>query len=74
MQPAVAYIRVSTVRQGRSGLGLAAQQAALAKFANAEGYTFAATHIEVESGKSDENRPQLHAAIDAAKRCKAPAT
>ena len=36
MKTAVAYIRVSTDRQGKSGLGLGAQQAALARFAEAE--------------------------------------
>jgi DNA invertase Pin-like site-specific DNA recombinase len=38
MKTAIAYTRVSTARQGRSGLGLEAQQAALARFAEAEGY------------------------------------
>jgi DNA invertase Pin-like site-specific DNA recombinase len=37
MRDAVAYIRVSTKQQGRSGLGLEAQEAALARFAEAEG-------------------------------------
>ena len=40
MQPAVAYTRVSTASQGRSGLGLEAQQAALARFAEAEGFNY----------------------------------
>ena len=38
MKTAIAYTRVSTASQGRSGLGLEAQQAALARFAEAEGY------------------------------------
>ncbi len=37
MRPAVAYVRVSTQKQGKSGRGLEAQQAALARFAEAEG-------------------------------------
>jgi MarR family transcriptional regulator for hemolysin len=38
MKPAIAYIRVSTARQGKSGLGMEAQQEALARFAAAEGH------------------------------------
>lgn len=75
MKPAVAYIRVSTQKQGRSGLGLEAQQAALARFADAEGFSFAETYQEVETAKGDdalERRPQLAAAIKAARRLKAP--
>jgi DNA invertase Pin-like site-specific DNA recombinase len=72
---AIAYTRVSTVRQGKSGLGLEAQQAALARFAEAEGYHFAETFIEVETGKGADaldHRPQLAAALKAAKKIKAP--
>src|SRR5262249_42481589 len=71
MKPAIAYIRVSTERQGRSGLGLQAQQAALAKFAEAEGFSFLRTFTETESG-GDDHRPKLTAALDHAKRQKAP--
>ena len=39
----VAYVRVSTARQGRSGLGLEGQQAAIASFAKTEGYEIVAT-------------------------------
>jgi DNA invertase Pin-like site-specific DNA recombinase len=70
MQPAIAYTRVSTASQGRSGLGLEAQQAALARFAEAEGYRFVQTFSEVETGKGSdalERRPQLSAALSAAK-------
>ena len=40
MRPAIGYIRVSTAKQGRSGLGLEAQQEALRRFAEAEGFSF----------------------------------
>jgi DNA invertase Pin-like site-specific DNA recombinase len=75
MKSAIAYIRVSTQKQGRSGLGLEAQQAALARFADAEGYDLTRTFQEVETGKGAdalERRPQLAAAIKAAKQQKAP--
>src|SRR5262249_25407589 len=49
VRSAVAYIRVSTKRQGRSGLGLEAQQEALARFAEAEGFRFLQTFTETES-------------------------
>ena len=70
---AVAYIRVSTQRQGRSGLGLEAQRDAIACFAEAEGYKVAATFQEVETGKGADaldRRPQLAAAIKAARKLK----
>jgi DNA invertase Pin-like site-specific DNA recombinase len=75
MKVAIAYVRVSTDRQGRSGLGLEAQQAALARFAEAEGYKLLHTFREVETGKGAdaiERRPQLAAALKAAKKDKAP--
>src|SRR3984957_20905832 len=72
---AIAYIRVSTARQGRSGLGLEAQLAALERFALAEGYNFIQTFEEVETGKGSDaldRRPQLSAALKVAKQQKAP--
>jgi DNA invertase Pin-like site-specific DNA recombinase len=69
MRPAIAYIRVSTARQSKSGLGLEAQQAALARFASAEGFEIRATFSEAESGKrDDEHRPELRKALDAASK------
>ena len=47
----VAYIRVSTSKQGRSGLGIEAQRSAIARFADQEGATIVAEHVEVETGK-----------------------
>jgi DNA invertase Pin-like site-specific DNA recombinase len=75
MKNAVAYIRVSTARQGRSGLGLEAQLAALERFALAEGYNFVQTFEEVETGKGADalnRRPQLSAALKVAKQHKSP--
>jgi DNA invertase Pin-like site-specific DNA recombinase len=72
---AIAYIRVSPARQGRSGLGLEAQLAALERFALAEGYNFIQTFEEVETGKGSDaldRRPQLSAALKVAKQHKAP--
>ena len=51
MKSAVAYYRVSTQRQGRSGLGLEAQRTAVARFAEAEGITLLSEFTEVETGK-----------------------
>jgi DNA invertase Pin-like site-specific DNA recombinase len=75
MKTAVAYTRVSTAQQGKSGLGLEAQQAALARFAEAEGYHLIETFEEVETGKGADaldRRPQLAAALKAARAHKAP--
>jgi DNA invertase Pin-like site-specific DNA recombinase len=66
----VAYYRVSTARQGRSGLGLEAQQAAVASFLNGGSWVLLAEFTEVESGKRND-RPQLVAALDYCKRHKA---
>src|SRR5262245_49959123 len=69
----ISYVRVSTARQGRSGLGLEAQHAAIARFAAAEGFEVVGEFVEVESGKGHDaldRRPQLVAALDAAKRRK----
>ncbi|KQO66033.1 resolvase [Methylobacterium sp. Leaf87] len=63
---AVAYFRVSTKRQGRSGLGMEAQREAVERFAEAQGFALVSTFTEVETGKGSdalETRPQLAAAI-----------
>ncbi|GAB3754745.1 recombinase family protein [Spirosoma pomorum] len=67
---AVAYYRVSTDRQGVSGLGLDAQANAVQQFASREHYTIIGEFTETESGKKD-HRPQLVEAIDLCKRKKA---
>ena len=67
----VAYLRVSTREQGRSGLGIDAQSEAIARFAAAEGYAIVAEFVEVETGKGSnaiERRPQLAAALAEARR------
>jgi DNA invertase Pin-like site-specific DNA recombinase len=75
MKTAIAYYRVSTQRQGRSGLGLEAQRTAVARFAEAEGITIAGEFTEVETGKGADaldRRPQLAAALAAARQQKCP--
>lgn len=62
----VAYYRVSTDAQGRSGLGLEAQRDAVANLCRARGWTIAAEFTEVESGKRDD-RPELGKALHRAK-------
>lgn len=66
MKPLVAYYRVSTAEQGRSGLGLEAQRDAVLRFAQAEGFHVVAEYTEVETGKGAdalEKRPKLAAAL-----------
>ena len=68
MAPLIGYYRVSTQKQGRSGLGLEAQRKAVQAFAEAEGLTIIAEFTEVETGKGADaldRRPQLKAALKA---------
>jgi DNA invertase Pin-like site-specific DNA recombinase len=58
----VAYYRVSTARQGRSGLGLEAQQLAVRDYLNGGQWTLLAEVAEVESGKHSD-RPKLQEAL-----------
>src|SRR3954447_7228667 len=71
---AVTYIRVSSEQQGKSGLGIEAQRAAVAPFTAAHGFEPVAEHAEVETAKGSDaldRRPQLAAALKRAKaeRC-----
>lgn len=62
----VAYLRVSTDKQGRSGLGLDAQRQAITDYLASVAGTKVAEFVEIESGKRDE-RPKLAEALHAAK-------
>jgi DNA invertase Pin-like site-specific DNA recombinase len=71
--PVVTYLRVSTSRQGRSGLGIEAQRESIARFAGTEGYEIIGEYLEVETGKGADaldRRPQLAAALNAARKRK----
>src|SRR3954468_17354110 len=73
MESAVAYYRVSTRQQQRSGLGIEAQRATVQHFAEAEGLTLIAEFVEAETGKGADaldRRPQLAAALACAKTAK----
>jgi DNA invertase Pin-like site-specific DNA recombinase len=61
----VAYYRVSTNKQGNSGLGLEAQRAAVLDYLDGGNWKLASEHKEVESGKRDDNRPALAEAFKA---------
>ena len=63
----IAYYRVSTERQGQSGLGIEAQRAKVQQMAAERGATVVAEFTEVESGRKDD-RPQLAAALAEARR------
>ena len=64
---AIAYYRVSTKRQGQSGLGLAAQQTDVERYAAQNGLTIAQSFTEVETGTSKRKRIEIEKAISAAK-------
>ena len=64
MKTFVSYIRVSTQKQGRSGLGLEAQQQAVTDYLRSHGGDLIGQFSEVESGSRDD-RPELHKALRA---------
>lgn len=67
----VSYVRVSTQRQGESGLGLDAQRAAVHAYAASQHASIVAEFVEVETGKGADalaKRPQLKAALDVCKK------
>jgi DNA invertase Pin-like site-specific DNA recombinase len=75
MKPVITYLRVSTNRQGKSGLGIEAQRSLLARFVEGEGMAIEAQFIEVETGKGSDaldRRPQLAAALAMARKLKCP--
>lgn len=72
---AVGYCRVSTQKQGRSGLGLDAQRDAIARFSEAHGFTITEWFCEVDTGKGADaldRRPLLAAALAAARKQRGP--
>ena len=62
----VSYLRVSTDRQGRSGLGVEAQREAVARYLDAGNWKLVAEYVETESGKRAD-RPKLRSALSRAK-------
>jgi DNA invertase Pin-like site-specific DNA recombinase len=71
----IGYVRVSTSRQGRSGLGIEAQREALGRFAASEGFELRRVFVEVETGKGADaldRRPQLASALSEARRQRCP--
>ena len=70
----IAYLRVSTDKQGRNGLGIETQRAAITHFAEAEGLGLVGELVEVETGKGSdalERRPLLREALALARKHKA---
>jgi DNA invertase Pin-like site-specific DNA recombinase len=66
----VAYYRVSTKQQHRSGLGIEAQRSAVTRFAESENLAIIAEYVEAETGRGADaldRRPQLAAALAAAR-------
>src|SRR5271165_109033 len=62
----VSYLRVSTDKQGRSGLGVEAQREAVTRYLNGGSWKLVAEYVETESGKRSD-RPKLGAALGHAK-------
>src|SRR4030095_6511185 len=75
MKSAVAYYRVSTQRQGRSGLGIEAQRNAVARFAESEGIALLSELTEAQTrdgADAHDRRPQLASALATARQAKCP--
>jgi DNA invertase Pin-like site-specific DNA recombinase len=75
MRTIISYIRVSTGKQGKSGLGIEAQRQAVARFAAAEGMEVLEEFVEVETGKGADalsRRPKLAEALAKARKAKVP--
>ena len=66
----ISYLRVSTDKQGKSGLGIEAQRQAVERYLNGGRWTVAAEYVETESGRRSD-RPKLAAALAHAKAIKA---
>ncbi|AFZ69760.1 site-specific recombinase, DNA invertase Pin (plasmid) [Deinococcus peraridilitoris DSM 19664] len=62
--PVITYIRVSDQKQGRSGLGLEAQHAAVQSFVRSYGLTVLDEYREIETGTNKRTRPQLQKALE----------
>ncbi|MGC2462564.1 MAG: recombinase family protein [Steroidobacteraceae bacterium] len=75
MQTAIGYLRVSTQEQGRSALGLAAQQFEIETFGKREGFTVNSWHQDVQTGAGTDAlllRPGLAAGLKEAKSVRCP--
>lgn len=65
----ISYIRVSTAKQGQSGLGLEAQREAVRTYLATTGHELVGEFVEVESGrKTDKERPELSRALQVCKQ------
>jgi DNA invertase Pin-like site-specific DNA recombinase len=72
---AIGYLRVSTLKQGRSGLGLEAQRTAIGTFGDREGFALFRWFTDVETGAGRdalEKRPNLAAALKVAGKARCP--
>jgi DNA invertase Pin-like site-specific DNA recombinase len=72
-KPAIALVPISTWEQGKSGLGLAAQEAAIRSFAAIEGFDIVELFSEIVSGSQGiDDRESLRAALAKAKKLRCP--